>query len=278
MNFTISSNRFSFAAGSILSLSMLMAAPCHADKEAKPVEFKQSKEVTKILYENCLACHDEFEQEGDIRFDTLGKLDLGMRLNILNKMQEQLHFKHMPPKEEKSQPTVAERATLLKWANMELKKHNASKLEDKLRMPEYANYLDHDKLFSGKYKDLKGYTPDRRWLMSEYIFDAKYNQLLGHKGAKDIDGKRRQVLGGNVNGSFNLTNPFLLPTNTGVRYYANTTLNGGHLLTMLTNSQNAATQITDNIAKRDKRYIPAYNTLMQEEYKHDAILASRKNC
>ena len=122
---------------------------------------------------------------------------------------------------------------MLKWVAKELKKHNASKLEDKLRMPEYANFLDHDKLFSGKYKDLKPFTSDRRWLISEYIFDAKYNKLLGHTPSRDIDGKRTKVLGENVKSSFSLTNPFLLPTNTGVRYYANTTLNGGHLLTML---------------------------------------------
>ncbi|MFT5906055.1 MAG: hypothetical protein ACI9E1_001660 [Cryomorphaceae bacterium] len=276
MNFSLFYRRFHFTAGSLLSSTILMVLPCHADKDTNHGDFVQTKEVTKILYENCYACHDEFEQEGDIRLDQLGKIELGTRLNVLNKMQEQLHFTHMPPKEEKSQPTEEERAIVLKWAAKELKKHNASKLEDKLRMPEYANFLDHDKLFSGKYKDLKPFTPDRRWLISEYIFDAKYNKMLNHKPTKDIDGKRHPVLGENAKSSFSLTNPFLLPTNTGVRYYANTTLNGGHLLTMLTNSQNAAIQITDHIANRDKRYIPAYNTLMEQEYKHDNILASRK--
>jgi hypothetical protein len=238
--------------------------------------FKVTSEIDNLLEANCFACHDEWDQKGDIRLDQLATIDLDTRLNILNKIQEQLHFKHMPPKDEEDQPTVAERATVLKWVAKELKKHNASKLEDKLRMPEYANFLDHDKLFSGKYKDLKPFTSDRRWLISEYIFDAKYNKLLGHTPSRDIDGKRTKVLGENVKSSFSLTNPFLLPTNTGVRYYANTTLNGGHLLTMLTNSQNAAVQITDHLAIRDKKYIPAYNILMEQEYKHDSILATRK--
>ncbi len=269
-------NRPSLTVGSVLSSTMLMVMPCHAAKDPKHGDFKVSPEMKKMLSAKCYACHDDWEQKGDIRLDQLGTLKLDTRLNILNKMQEQLHFRHMPPKKEKEQPTDAERASLLKWVAKELKKHNASKLEDKLRMPEYANFLDHDKLFSGKYKDLKPFTPDRRWLISEYIFDAKYNKLLGYNPSKFIDGNRQSVTGENVKSSFNLTNPFLLPTNTGVRYYANTTLNGGHLLTMLTNSQNAAIEITDSIAKRDRNYIPAYNTLMQQEYKHNSTLASRK--
>jgi hypothetical protein len=276
MNFTISSNRFSLVSGSIFSLAMLLVTPCHAEKEAIPVDFKQNPEITKILYENCLACHDEYEQKGDIRFDHLGKIDLDTRLNILNKMQEQLHFKHMPPKDEKIQPTVAERSTVLKWVGEELKKHNASKLEEKLSMPDYANYVDHEDLFSGKYKHLKPFTPDRQWLISEFIFDAKFNDLLGRQGTKNIDGKRQSVSGNNTDSRFDLTNPFLLPTNSGVRYYANTTLNGGHLLTMLTNAKNASSYITNHLAKRDRNYIPAFNEIMDLEYKHENILKARK--
>ena len=192
-------------------------------------------------------------------------------------MQEQLHFKHMPPKDEKLQPTVAERSAVLEWVGEELKKHNASKLEEKLSMPDYANYVDHDDLFSGKYKHLKPYTSDRQWLNSEFIFDAKFYELLGNQGTKDIDGKRHSVIGQTTNSRFDLTNPFLLPTNSGVRYYANTTLNGGHLLTMLTNAKNASSYITDQLAKRNKNFIPAFNQIMDLEYKHEAILSAREN-
>ena len=38
--------------------------------------------------------------------------------------------------------------------------------------------VDHEKWFSGRYKDLPGFTPDRRWLISEFIFDAKFDRLL----------------------------------------------------------------------------------------------------
>ena len=108
----------------------------------------------------------------------------------------------------------------------ELSKHNASKLEEKLRLPAYGNYVDHDKLFSGEYKDLRGFTRDRRWLISEFIFNAKINRLIDHQGLRTIDGQRMSVIGDNgVNlgtrfggGTLrqSITNPFLLPTNIGV--------------------------------------------------------------
>ena len=45
----------------------------------------------KALLENhCFACHDEWEQKGDLRFDQLDRLSLEERLDLLNRMQEQL--------------------------------------------------------------------------------------------------------------------------------------------------------------------------------------------
>ena len=262
-------------AGSLFSLTILMVTPCHADKSAGHAPFKVSPEMGKLLYENCTSCHDDSEQEGDIRLDQLDQLKLETRLDLLNKIQEQIHFGQMPPKKEKVQPTDAERIAMLEWVSAELKKHSASKLEDKLRMPDYGNYVHHDKLFSGKYKDLKPYTPDRRWLISEFIFDAKFNVLLKHAPTKTIDGTRKNVIGDN-NRRVNLTNPFLLPTNSGVRYYDTTTLNGGHLLTMLTNAKETATYM-EYLAGRDARYMPAFNEVMKLEWSQKKTLTSRQD-
>ena len=237
-------------------------------------DFKISEEAADLLENYCYSCHEDGTEKGDLRLDNLAELELNSRLDLLNKMQEQLHFEEMPPKK-KEQPSEVERASLVSWISDELEKHNASKLEDKLRMPDFGNSLSHDKLFSGDYAHLKPYTPDRRWLISEFIFDAKFNQLLNHKPIKTIDGKRQTVIGDN-NRRVNLTNPFLLPTNSGVRYYDTTTLNGGHLLTMITNAKNAAVQMTEHLAKRDKRYLPSFTALMTEEDRHHGILESRR--
>ena len=230
--------------------------------------------VQTVIKNRCINCHRVDTAEGDVRLDTLANLKLDARLELLNRVHEQLYFGKMPP-EDAEQPHKAERTQLADWVAKELNKHNASKLDDKLKKPEYGNYVDHDKLFSGEYAHLKGFTYDRRWLISEYIFDARFNRILNHSPFKTIDGKREYVIGDN-NRRVNLTNPFLLPTNTGVRYYANTTLNGGHLLTMITNAKETATYMV-YLTTRDKRYLPAIADIMQQEWEHEKLLASRES-
>ena len=241
------------------------------------------KSVKTVIANKCIACHGPDESEGSVRLDAISKLNQIERLTLLNKVQEQIFFGVMPPKDEE-QPTAAERAGLADWVSRELNRHNASKLEEKLRLPAYGNYVDHDKLFSGECKDRKGFTRDRRWLISEFIFNAKMNRLIHHQGIRTIDGKRRSVIGDNgVNlgtrfggGTLrqSLTNPFLLPTNVGVRYYDNTMLTGGHLLTMIANAKRIAGYMTSPQAM--KTHYPAMYRIMKMELDHRETLRSRE--
>jgi mono/diheme cytochrome c family protein len=205
------------------------AAAAPADKS----EFRVPPAAGAVLKQHCVSCHDEATSKGGVRLDNLPSYPLEARLDLLNRVVEQVFLGEMPPKKE-ARPTETERETLVAWLSSELRLHNASKLDDKLRTPEYGNVVDHDKLFSGKYKDLPGFTPDRRWLISDFIFEAKFNRLLEYTPQRDIDGKRQSVIGDNNRGGMrvNLTDPFLLPTHSGVRYYDTTALDGGHLLTM----------------------------------------------
>ncbi len=230
--------------------------------------------VANVIERYCIECHEGDPPSGNVRLDTVPELDAAERLEILNKAQEQVYFGLMPP-EDAEQPADAEKAALTDWMSNELSRFGASRLEDKLQRPEYGNYVDHEKLFSGSYVDLPSFTFDRRWLISEFIFDARFNRILNHKPFKTIDGKRRFVIGDN-NRRINLTNPFLLPTNTGVRYYANKTLNGGHLLTMMTNAKETATYMV-YLTKRDRRYLPAIAEIMAQEWEHEKVLASRES-
>ncbi len=241
-------------------------------------------QVTELLDNYCYDCHDEDTQKGDIRLDHLETLTLDARLNLLNKVQEQVFFKEMPPKKKKSQPSKDEREFLRKWAGAELQKHKASKLEEKLERPDFGNYVDHEKLFSGEFADLPGFTHDRRWLISEFIFNDKINTLLNHNGVRTIDGKRQSVIGDNgVNlgtrfggGSVrqSITNPFLLPANIGVRYYDNTSLTGGHLLTMISNARKIANHMTSEPVM--KSHYPAMYRIMKMELEHREILRIRE--
>lgn len=176
-----------------------------------------------LLKNYCYSCHDEWEQKGNLQLDALGSLPLESRLNVLNKVQEQLYFGQMPPKKKKKQPSEEERAKLLEWVGAELKKHKASTLEDKLRYPNFGNHVSHEKLFSGEIHE-KPFTPARRWLVSPQIFIERINAVFGLEG-----GSRQRSF-------YGITIPVILPDHSGVRYYDTTTLDGGHLLMMLTNA------------------------------------------
>lgn len=231
--------------------------------------------VTSVLQQRCFECHSADAAEGNVRFDLLAKLDQNERLELLNKVQEQIFFQRMPP-EDAQQPIAAERTVLADWLSQELQKFGGSKLEDKLRKPEYGNYVDHDRLFSGEYAHLPGFTYDRRWLISEYIFDAKFQRLLQDRSTARRQGKNVPVLGSHKFGQLSLTNPFLLPTRTGVRYYADSDLTGGHLSSMLTNAQKTSEHITGYLVKRNRGYLPAIGQIMALEDEQQTTLAARK--
>ena len=112
-------------------------------------------DVGKLFEQYCFSCHDD-TAEGDVRFDNLATLPLAARLDMMNRMLEQVYLKQMPPPKKKSQPTDEERKQLARWIWDGLNVHKASKLEDKLRYPAYGNFVDHEQLFGGKIVDLIG--------------------------------------------------------------------------------------------------------------------------
>jgi hypothetical protein len=260
----------------ILNLLMMCALPQVTHAATPKVQaLAIPKEVQVVINTYCAGCHGEDKQKGKVRFDTFETLKSNARVDLLNKVQEAIRFKEMPPEKAK-QPTTAERKILDAWAGGALKLTGSSKLEEKLRMPAYGNLIDHEKLFSGEYRELPGFTFDRRWLISEFIFDVKFNKLTKYSMHLDIDGKRVYVPHLYTGFRINLTNPFLLPTHSGVRYYANETLHGGHLLTMLTNAKDTATHMVGHLAKRDRRFLPALSGIMAMEDAHNKTLASRE--
>ncbi|WP_395717868.1 DUF1588 domain-containing protein [Prosthecobacter sp.] len=196
-------------------------SPVQAETAAN---FRILPSAEAILQDHCISCHGEDSQKGDVRLDQLGSLPPGERLAMLNRMQEQAFFGQMPPKERKSQPTEAQRKELLAWMSGELRAHNASTLEDKLRLPAYGNHVDHDKLFSGEITE-PGFTPARRWLVSPQIFTQRANDVFG------------PMVFGRPAALYGVTNPVVLPDASGVKYYDNQSLDGGKLLVMLTNAE-----------------------------------------
>jgi Protein of unknown function (DUF1588)/Protein of unknown function (DUF1592)/Protein of unknown function (DUF1585)/Cytochrome C oxidase, cbb3-type, subunit III len=214
----------------------------------------------------CLSCHGEKKQKGKVRFDALSSLKGDARADLLNAMQEQVFMEQMPPEDE-PQPSEAERGQLMEWLAKELRPFGPSKLEDKLRQPAYGNTINHEKLFSGAYSTQPGFTYDRRWLISEYIFDNRFATILGIS----TPAKSFKIDAG-------LTNPFLLPSGDGVRYYANEVLGGGHLLTMMGNAKNAANKIITSSYKRSNAptTTDAIAIIMKAEWTHKRTMVSRE--
>ena len=146
-------------------------------------------EIHKTLSKYCFDCHDDTTQDGDIRLDNLSSLDLKDRLSLLNRVQEQLFIKAMPPEKKKKQPSTQERDSLFHWVSQELDKHHASKLQEKLLKPKYGNYIDHERLFSGEITD-EAFSPARLWRRNTYHFDEAKRTYFGtHKNPRATVGE-----------------------------------------------------------------------------------------
>ncbi len=199
-------------------------------EQTKTAAFATHKATQGIMRTYCYDCHNEKKKKGDVRLDTLEALDSKVRLDLLNKLQEQIYFQEMPPEDEK-QPNAMERKQLAEWVRGELIKSNAPLIEEKVRYPDYGNNVDHDKLFSGTIKD-KPFTPARRWLVSPKIFMGRVIDVFRSK--TEVYEKYMHWPG--TMSFYGITNPFVLPERTGIRDYSITPLDGGNLLVMLSNA------------------------------------------
>ena len=178
-----------------------------------------SPEIDTILETHCYDCHDDDTNKGEVNLYELSELEPEGMLELLNRIEEQVYLSQMPPKKKK-QLTVAEKNQLLAWISQSFATLGAkSEFSEKLHEPEFGNYVDHDKLFSGEITE-KPWSPSRRWLISPYIFDRKIQGILGGK-ADNVE----------------IMNPMHLPDVSGVRDYDNKLAGGDHFVTMLANAK-----------------------------------------
>ena len=171
---------------------------------------------------NCSGCHNSQTSEGEVRFDNLESLSSEKQYALLNRVQEQVFFQLMPP-DDAGKHVVEQRRTVGQVVSIALRKMGESDLDQKMRLPGYGNFVDHDTLFSGEVT-ASGFTPARRWLVSPQIFHERVNDVF------KLEGRARQ------RDFYGVTNPIVLPDISGVRYFDSTSLDGGHLLMMLNNA------------------------------------------
>lgn len=256
----------------------LLAAAAESTAAAPDMDpVKLEAKAQQVLETYCISCHGPDKQKGSLRFDTMETLDPVGLQSLFGNTKEVVEFEEMPPAKSK-QPSDAERAVLLRWIDNKISPQEKKKLEDKLKKPEFGNYVDHEALFSGEHAALPAYTHDRRWLISEFIFDAKMQRIVENRTVADFQGNRVDVLGGHSIKDLSLANPFLLPEKSGVRYYANDDLTRGHLSAMLGNAHKTAIFITENMIRngRNKKYLPMTREVLSLEDQHAATLIARR--
>ena len=124
----------------------------------------------------CYSCHDTETKKGDLNLELL-KESPATDTNVAVWMEVMVHLREgtMPPPKKRKQPTEKERFLLKELVERELFK--SSKYRQRLQKPEYANYIEHKKLFDGSIKS-KAYTPSRLWRRNSFIFDSMKSGLF----------------------------------------------------------------------------------------------------
>ena len=128
----------------------------------------------QFLKTHCIHCHGENKQKGklalhEVSFDFTKTETSVMWLEIL----EQLTAGDMPPPDEKEQPSQAERNVVIEWIDRQLlTTGSGDAYRKKLLMPEYGNWVNHEKLFSGEIKT-PPFSPARLWRFNSEIFSQK---------------------------------------------------------------------------------------------------------
>jgi hypothetical protein len=182
--------------------------------------------IQTLFTKYCLDCHSTQDRESPVQLEVLSSLKQAPLIDVLDKVESQLFFEMMPPKDS-PQFTPAEKQMLFTWVQSELRQHQASGLDAKARSPEAGNWVDHNSLFAGNLQ-YKPYSPARRWLITPQIFQQRVFDVF------EMDARARE---GNKHGLKGITNPITLPEHSGIRDYDLATLNGSHLLTMLGNAE-----------------------------------------
>jgi hypothetical protein len=152
-----------------------------------------SRVVQPFLKQHCIRCHDGETKENGFSFqvataDFTVKSSSDFWLRVL----DQLTFKNMPPEEEE-QPSGLEIARVTEWINTGLlQAGKGDAYRKKLLAPEYGNWVNHEKLFSGEIKTLP-YSPSRLWRFSPELFAKKgfgnakspYSHVTSERGLRD---------------------------------------------------------------------------------------------
>jgi len=163
---------FIAAFSSQICTTKLVASPSEHSREFK-------KTIEPFVAEYCIDCHDSETSKGDLTLEGIGSdFSDATSAETWNRVLEQLALGQMPP-EKKAQPVQEQRDEVVAWIGANLLKNGRKPgVWEKLKSPEYGNYVDHTQLFDGSVKDV-AWSPSRLWKRSPHIFDSMLVHGMG---------------------------------------------------------------------------------------------------
>lgn len=174
-----------------IGILVLLGSLC-LGKETDVAEFNER--IKPFLSEHCVRCHGEKKQKADFTVhDIDGLISQGKDVERWEKILELVSLGDMPPEDE-DQPSKVERSRVQGWIATELAKIGRGHDSSKLALPHQANRVDHEDLFSGKFKGSAS-SPPRMWRKSPQIYSRFASEMrlklsqplmgLGGKGIQD---------------------------------------------------------------------------------------------
>lgn len=123
--------------------ALLLAGSISRGAES-PTSAAAKPPIGVFIQKYCADCHGEVAPEGELSLvdvSAFGQLSP----EVWSHVREKIQLGEMPPAEE-TQPTSAEKQQTIEWLGRELRA-SGTVVEDKLVLPNYGNYTNHDALF-----------------------------------------------------------------------------------------------------------------------------------
>lgn len=174
----------------LLAAMLSMAAVASAQAAAGAGE-----PVGAFLQRYCVRCHGPDKQKAGLRLDTLPRDFADTHVaETWRSVFYRVRFDEMPPRTTRRQPKGDQKRVVLEWIDQGLQSQGRGiHLAEKMRLPQYGNYVDHEQLFSGEVTDLP-YTDARLWRQRPDIYAAIWARHYGqqHRYSVKIGGARRR--------------------------------------------------------------------------------------
>ena len=161
-----------------ICFGLVLTSVTFANEVGEPDLASYESTIAPFIQRYCINCHDELEAKGNLSLEEVDpNLINGDHTEVWRMVEDQIYFNEMPPKN-KRQPSKDERDAVLTWLKREFWKSQMPGAigEEKLVLPQFGNYVDHEFLF-GRRLGMVYPAPPRIWRLREAIYDSKAPRL-----------------------------------------------------------------------------------------------------